>query len=161
MMVRKGSTQEMKALWDYSNSPTYNYFVQGLDSGNIEFWTLEDQKENKLVGEIYVFHKSQDLEEANGSSRAYLCAFRIQKSHQGLGLGSQLMKAVFNDLRLQGFSEVTIGIDNDNYDKLKNMYNRWGFTEFIKSQHYDYHYLDKNHQPVYYEKPSDLFLKRL
>jgi phosphoglycerol transferase MdoB-like AlkP superfamily enzyme len=71
------------------------------------------------------------------------------------------MKAVFDRLRQQGFSEVTIGIDNDNYDKLKNMYNRWGFTELVKSQHYDYHDLDSNHQPVYYEKPSDLFLKRL
>jgi hypothetical protein len=37
MMVRKASTEEMKKLWGYSNSPTYNYFVQGLDQENIEF----------------------------------------------------------------------------------------------------------------------------
>jgi ribosomal protein S18 acetylase RimI-like enzyme len=161
MRVRRGTTDEMKALWNHSHSPTYEYFVQGLNRENIEFWTLEDQKENKLVGELYIFYKSQDLDEANGTSRAYLCAFRIQKSHQGLGLGSKLMNQVFERIKEKGFSEVTIGIDNDNYDRLKKMYGGWGFTELIKSQHYDYHYLDSNHQPVYYEKTSDLFLKKL
>lgn len=90
MMVRKASTEEMKKLWGYSNSPTYEYFVKGLDRGNIEFWTLEDQDINMLVGELYIFFNSQDPDEANGISRAYLCAFRIQKVIKALALGHNL-----------------------------------------------------------------------
>lgn len=59
------------------------------------------------------------------------------------------MKAALGRLKEKGFYEVTIGIDNENYEKLKSMYNSWGFNELIKQQHYDYHYLDINNNPVY------------
>ncbi|MTI48103.1 MAG: GNAT family N-acetyltransferase [Firmicutes bacterium] len=161
MNIRIATVDEMKELWEYSGSPTYNYFVDGIYDENIEFWTVEDTKENQLIGELYIFWNSEDPDEADGVKRAYLCAFRIQEEYQGRGLASKLMKVVLNRVKSKGFFEVTIGVDNDNYEKLKSIYNSWGFSELIKKQHYDYHYLDSNNYPVYFDEPSDLYLNRL
>lgn len=161
MKVRIATVDEMKELREYSDSPTYNYFVDGINSGNIEFWAVENLEDSRLVGELYIFWNSEDTDEANGVNRAYLCALRVEKKFRGRGLASKLMKAVLARVKENGFSEVTIGVDNDDYEKLKSMYNTWGFNELIKQQHYDYHYLDSNNNPVYFEEPSDLYLKRL
>lgn len=161
MNIRIATVDEMKKLWEYSNSPTYNYFVDGINNGNIEFWAIENIEENRLIGELYIFWNSEDSDEADGVNRAYLCAFRIEEQSRGRGLSSRLMKSVLARVEEKGFSEVTIGVDNENYDKLKNMYNSWGFNELVKQQYYDYHYLDYSNNPVYYEEPCDLYLNRL
>lgn len=161
MQVRIATAEEMKELWEYSGSPTYNYFVTGINSSNIEFWTIENLEDNRLIGELYIFWNSEDSDEANGVNRAYLCAFRIEEQFRGHGLASKLMKSVLVRVQEKGFSEVTIGVDNDNYEKLKSMYYSWGFNELIKKQHYDYHYLDSSNNPVYFEEPCDLYLNRL
>lgn len=161
MKVRIATVEEMKKLWKYSNSPTYNYFVDGITKGTIEFWTVENQKDESLIGELYIFWNSEDRDEANGINRAYLCAFRIDEKYRGQGLASKLMKTVLERVKSNGFTEVTIGVDNENYDKLKKIYNSWGFNHLLKKQHYDYHYLDVNNDPVYYEEPSDLYLNKL
>ncbi|MTI71997.1 MAG: GNAT family N-acetyltransferase [Firmicutes bacterium] len=161
MDIRIASVDEMKKLWEYSDSPTYNYFVDGIKKGDIEFWAIENKEENRLIGELYIFWNSEDSDEADGVKRAYLCAFRIEENFRGCGLASKLMRTVLDRIKKKGFSEVTIGVDNDNYEKLKGMYNSWGFNEFIKKQHYDYHYLDSNNNPVYFEEATDLYLNKL
>lgn len=161
MQVCIATVDEMKKLWAYSGSPTYNYFVDGINNGNIEFWAIKNIEDNKLIGELYIFWNSEDPDEADGVNRAYLCALRIDKQFRGRGLSSKLMKSVLARVKEKGFSEVTIGVDNDNYEKLKQMYNSWGFNEMIKQQYYDYHYLDSNSKPVYFEEPCDLYLNRL
>ena len=161
MNIRIATIDEMKKLWNYSDSPTYNYFVDGICNGNIEFWAIENTEEDRIIGELYIFWNSEDPDEANGVNRAYLCAFRIEEQFRGLGLASRLMKSVLDRVKDKGFSEVTIGVDNDDYDKLKGMYNSWGFNELIKQQHYDYHYLDSSNNPVYFQEPCDLYLNRL
>ncbi|MBS4537496.1 GNAT family N-acetyltransferase [Clostridium sp. D2Q-11] len=161
MKIRVATVEEMKKLWGYSDSPTYNYFVDGINSGNIEFWAIENCEDKKLIGELYIFWNSEVPEEANGINRAYLCAFRVEKPYQGKGLASKLMKRVLHRVKEKGFREVTIGIDNGDYERLKGMYNSWGFNELIKKQHYDYHYLDSDNNPVYFEETTDLYLNRL
>ncbi|PAT01038.1 hypothetical protein CI105_08460 [Candidatus Izimaplasma bacterium ZiA1] len=77
MIIREGSIKEFKSLWNYSNTPTYNYFLDNITRNNVEFWTIELSK--TLIGELYIFWDSIDKDEANGTNRAYLCAFRIKK----------------------------------------------------------------------------------
>lgn len=159
MNVRKGEINEFEKLWAYSETHTYKYFLKGLKDKNIEFWTIDNG--HALIGELYIFWNSEDQEEANGSERAYLCALRIAETYQGQGLSSLLMKAVIKRIKERGFKEVTIGIDNDNYDKLLSIYEKWGFEEHVKEQSYDYHYFDQNNQAYKYPKPIDLYLKKL
>lgn len=101
-----------------------------------------------------------DKEEANGINRAYLCAFRINRDHQGLGLGSQLMKKVLHRIVDNGFTEVTIGVE-ENAEKLKAIYDSWGFSTYIKKKFVDHHNIDAqgNAKPV--DTPFEVYLKYL
>lgn len=161
MLIRIGSVDELKLLWGDSDSPTQNYFINGIEKGNIEFWTIENDKDNRLIGELYIFWDSADKDEANGKDRAYLCAFRIDKNFRGIGLGKALMKRVLERVVEKDFCEVTIGADNDDADRLSKMYKLAGFSELVKLQNIDNHYLDINSDATYYEIPYALYLNKL
>lgn len=161
MIFRIGSKEDLDKLWGKNSSHTKAYFIEGMRNGNIEFWTIENEFDNSLVGELYIFWNSEDKDEANGTDRAYLCAFRVEKNFQGLGLGKPLMQTVLRRVKERGFREVTIGADNDNAERLTRMYKSWGFSELIKLQNTDHHYLDDNYKPTYYEVPYALYLNRL
>ncbi len=137
------------------------YFIDGIEKGNIEFWTVENELDNSLIGELYIFWNSEDEEEANGKDRAYLCAFRVEKEFQGRGIGKRLMQMVLCRVKEKGFKEATIGADNDNAERLTCMYKSWGFSELIKLQNIDHHCLDKNIKHTFYEIPYALYLNKL
>jgi|GEM_PF-743212 len=145
VICKIATAEELKALWNYSQSNTYHYFVEGIENDNIEFWALETK--GKIIGELYIFWNSPDQEEANGEDRAYLCAFRVSQEFQGLGYGSLLMNRVFDRLLEKGIKEVTIGVDNDDYERLSAMYQKWGFDTLIKTKEVDHHYIGKNGLP--------------
>ncbi len=160
MIIRTGNLNELKALWK-NESPTKAYFINEIEKDNIEFWTIENEKDSSLIGEIYIFWNSEDKDEANGKDRAYLCAFRVEKDFRGLGLGKKLMERVLQRIAEKGFKEVTIAADNDDAERLTAMYKSWGFNELIKFQNYDYHYIDNSNNPTYYEIPFGLYLNKL
>lgn len=160
MLIRKASIEELKALWKV-NSPTKSYFVEGMEKKNIEFWAVENPEDNDIIGELYIFWNSEDEDEANGIDKAYLCAFRIDPKFQGVGLGRALMERVLQRIAEKGFSEVTIGADNNDGDRLTKMYKSFGFTELIKLKNIDHHCLDANNEPIYEEVPWPLYLNRL
>lgn len=159
MVVRKASIVEFKELWDYSGSTTYKYFLDRLESRNIEFWTIDN--DGDLIGELYIFWNSEDKDEANGYNRAYLCAYRIEEKYQKQGLGSKLMKRVLERVKEEGYTEVTIGVDNGDFDHLSGMYNHYGFNIIVKDKFQDDHYLNSNGKPVKYEKPYKLLMNNL
>lgn len=161
MLIRLGSVDELRLLWGDNNLPTKNYFIDGIEKKNIEFWTIENEKDSSLIGELYIFWDSEDKDEANGKDRAYLCAFRIKEEFSGQGLGKKLMERVLERISEMDFSEATIGADNNDAERLTNMYKSWGFSELIKLQDVDHHYIDGNNNPTYYETPYPLYLKKL
>ncbi|MFR1710135.1 MAG: GNAT family N-acetyltransferase [Clostridium sp.] len=160
MLIRTGSLEELKRLWK-NDTPTKEYFIEGIKRGNIEFWTIENEIDSSLIGELYIFWDSEDKDEANGIDRAYLCAFRIEKNLRGLGLGKKLMEKVLQRIKEKEIKEVTIAADNDDAERLTAMYKSWGFNELVKLQNYDYHYIDNHNNPIYYEIPFGLYLNRL
>jgi|GEM_PF-259591 len=157
--IRRATIDEFKKLWKYSETQTYKYFLSNLINKNIEFWTVDNN--GTLIGELYIFWDSEDKDEANGLNRAYLCAYRIQKEYQGKGIGSKLMKRVIVRVKERGFTELTIGIDNDDYMKLAAMYNHFGFTTQIKEKKKDDHYLDENGIAVEYDETYKLVMSDL
>ncbi|KFZ26823.1 MAG: Acetyltransferase (GNAT) family protein [Candidatus Izimaplasma bacterium HR2] len=158
MKIRLADINDFKKEWNYSNTPTYKYFLNQLINENVEFWTIE--LSNKLIGELYIFWDSEDKDEANGINRAYLCAFRIKEEYQGQGYGKLLMNAVLKRIKSKGYTEVTIGIDNDNFLKLEEMYNKIGFIVHVKSTNVDYHYINKEGKPTTY-KDSYMLKKKI
>lgn len=134
---------------------------RGIENGNIEFWTVQNEEDESVVGELYIFWDSEDKDEANGKNRTYLCAFRIDRGFRGEGLGSKLMKKVLERAKEKGFDEVTIGVDEDDKVRLSAIYKSWGFTDLVKMQHYDYHYRDENNKPAYYEEGYEVYLREV
>lgn len=140
-MIRPGNINELRILWGNRNLSTQEEFMKGMLNGTQEFWVVEEETSNTLIGELHILWDSKDQDEANGINRAYLCAFRIKKDYQGLGFGAALMKTVLHRIIDEGFTEVTIGVE-ENAAKLIKMYNEWGFTRYIKTKCVDHHNID-------------------
>lgn len=155
--IRQGTIEEFKTLWNNTESTTYKYFLNNMKKNIIEFWTIEEQ--DNLIAELYIFWDSIDKDEANGINRAYLCAFRVNKNYQGKGYGSLLMKRVIERIKEKKFNEVTIGIDNKEFEKLKSMYQKFGFTKLIKNTYIDNHYLDRDGNPTKYDESYMIMIK--
>ena len=133
MEIRMASAMEMLSLWGYkdvdSASPTAKYFYKNICSGNAVFWTVD--MDGRLIAELYVFFDiPTDKDFADGTTRAYLCAFRVQTEYRGHGIGTKLMDAVLNDLRCRGFVYATIGVDEAPNER---MYRNMGFTQVVKT----------------------------
>lgn len=62
--------------------------------------------------------------------RAYLFAFRVHKDHRGKGCGQLLLNSVIAMLGKRGYSEFTIGVEDDNETAL-HIYSKLGFTRLI------------------------------
>lgn len=87
-------------------------------------------REEELLGEIHVGYCSTDEAEAEPGKRAYLFAYRIKKGHHNKGLGTFLLRRVLSELESQGYTEFTIGVEDDN-EIAKHIYNKFGFREML------------------------------
>lgn len=86
--------------------------------------------DNELIGELHAKYKSDDVREAVPNKRTYLYGFRIRGNMQNRGLGKMLLQNVLATLSKRGYSEFTIGVENDN-NRAKHIYDSFGFTEII------------------------------
>jgi len=138
MKIRLATEDEMVNLWKQQNinssAWTMQFFCDNLRSGNADFWTMEDQ--GQLLGELYVFHRLEDTDFADGRDRVYLCAFRIRKDMRGQGLGTRLITEVLGQLKASGCKTVTIGVDAAEDANIR-LYRRLGFLEKIKDCYED------------------------
>ena len=133
MIIRKATAEEMLALWGYpdidSATPTARFFYKNIEIHNAIFWTAED--DGKLIGELYVFFDLEDKDFADGQNTAYLCAFRVSMAYRRHGIGTKLVNAALQELTENGFSSVTIGVEESEEQNIK-LYKRLGFLTKIK-----------------------------
>ncbi|MBN2240399.1 MAG: GNAT family N-acetyltransferase [Dehalococcoidales bacterium] len=151
MIIRQATEDEMLALWgDNPDSmrPTTVFFYENIRNKNTEFWTYDN--DGTLAGELYVFKDLDDKDYANGRDRAYLCGFRITRELQGKGYGTKLITHVLNHLKEEGFTTVTIGVEEEEEANVR-LYTRLGFLEKVKDCYDDPCDVDENMQP----KPSE------
>lgn len=136
-------------LFEYNNiAEMIAENAHDIENELIDIYALFDSEQ--LLGELHVKYESEDTQEAQRGKRAYLFAFRIHKKYQGLGLGKRLLQSVLNHLAEKGYSEFTIGVEDDN-ECAKHIYKNFGFTEIIARK-------SENYQGDSYE--YDLLLKK-
>lgn len=151
--VRKITVNELPKLtelFDYND-------IDGMISENtsliknevMDIFILLDGE--RLLGELHVSYESNDKLEAVRGIRAYLSAYRVHNDFQGMGLGKFLMKSVIDTLAAEGYSEFTVGVEDDN-DRALHIYREFGFSEVIARKYEEY-------QDDGYE--YNLYLKRL
>lgn len=103
--------------------------LKEFDQKEIDVYVVE--WDNTFVGELSINYVSHDLaSETIPGQRVYLQAFRLDKKCQGSGLGQKLIQFALSDLEQQGYTEFTIGVEEDN-ERAKHIYFKFGFTEAI------------------------------
>ncbi|HEY5562124.1 MAG TPA: GNAT family N-acetyltransferase [Clostridiaceae bacterium] len=86
--------------------------------------------EEEFIGELSVYYESGLRYETISSVRVYLSAFRVYIDYQNQGLGRKLVEYAIKTLEGEGYSEFTVGVEDDNYNS-KHIYNSYGFTQVI------------------------------
>lgn len=84
----------------------------------------------ELIAEMRVKYRSRDSRCTKKGRRAYLYAFRVSESHQGVGIGKQLLARVLDELAQAGYNEFTVGVEPDN-EVAKHIYHQAGFNDRI------------------------------
>lgn len=123
-------------LFDYNDVPgMLAACKKDLQQERIAIFVL--YQENAPIGELRVKYQSEEPEFARQGRWAYLYAFRILPEHQGKGYGTYLLEQVLTFLRQQGYSEFTVGVEDDNPRAL-HMYQNFGFREFVLRKQEEY-----------------------
>ena len=126
-----------------------NETAQSIQQGKIDIFGLF--KGSKLIGELHVMYRGEEEDKVIPEKRAYLYAFRIHKNDQGKGLGKYLAGQVIERLAEKGYSELTIGVEDDN-ERAIHIYKQFGFDELVARKYEEY-------EGYGYE--YNLYLKRL
>lgn len=130
--VIKLKVTELSMLTTLFNYKDVNEMItentRDIENGVIDIFALFDGK--KIIGEVRAKYVSDDERFAEKGKRAYLYAFRIHENYQGKGLGSYLLENVLTMLKENGYSEFTVGVEDDNA-RARYMYEKNGFKEPI------------------------------
>lgn len=103
--------------------------LKEFDKKEMEVYVIEQR--NTFIGEVTIRYASHALaSETIPNRRVYLQAFRVDKKYQGSGLGQRLIQFALSDLERQGYTEFTVGVEEDN-KRAKHIYFKFGFTEAI------------------------------
>lgn len=108
---------------------------EALEKGAEEIFGL--YADSRLIGELHVKYISDDEREAVKGKRAYLFAFRVHGDFQNNGLGSMLLKNVLDILTEKGYTEFTIGVEDDN-DRAFHIYRKFGFDKVISRKYEEF-----------------------
>ena len=141
-IIRKIKPEEFDKLYDLFPDKDEKLWTKYrtlrlADYENKESDTYVIEFKNNFIGEITVNYVSHDLPtEAIPNVRVYLEAYRLKKEYQGIGLGQKLLEHALNDLERVGYTEFTIGVEEDN-EIAKHIYFKYGFVEEIDEGHGD------------------------
>ncbi len=79
----------------------------------------------------------QNAEGLVDDKTAYLFGFRTEDEYQGKGYFSKLYNFMIEDLTKRGYEKVTLGVEPTEI-KNKQIYQKYGFTNFIKEGKEEY-----------------------
>jgi len=136
--IEKEEFDKLKRLFPSNDEMWIKYRERRLElfeKQEIDVFVIENDGE--FIGEITVNYKSHQLQfETIPNIRVYLEAFRVGKKYQGQGLGQKLVNYCIDYLNDKGYTEFTIGVEDDN-EIAKHIYFKYGFTEAIDKGHGD------------------------
>lgn len=123
-------------LFNYNNAAEMlRSNKEAMDKGEEEIFGLYAGE--RLIGELHAKYVSDDEREAVKGKRAYLFAFRVHSDFRGNGLGQSLMKKVLDILSDRGYTEFTVGAEEDN-ERALHIYRAFGFDKAIARKYEEY-----------------------
>lgn len=103
-------------------------FLDELKSGNRVTYIYKDGDE--FVGEISLVQEMNDSDYTIPNQRVYVSRLIVKKEYRRQGIGKKLVDFITDKAKELGYSELSIGVDLDNYPALK-LYIDSGFDKVI------------------------------
>ena len=127
--LKSDNLSVLTELFDYNDvEDMISRCTYEIQNGIRDIFVLYDN--GTLVGELHAKYESDDKNYAVRGKRAYLFAFRVREGLQNKGYGTYLLGKVICALKSDGYSEFTVGVEDDNPRAL-HMYQAAGFNEFV------------------------------
>ncbi len=150
-------------LFEYNDlSEMIEENTHAIESGSRDIFVLFS--DGKLIGELHTDYEREDPLEAVKGKRAYLSAYRIRQEDQNKGIGKFLLRCVLDRLTEKGYTEFTIGVEDDNAIA-KHIYQSFGFSEKIarkidtyQGDSFEYDLLLKRNVSILTDENGNLFL---
>ena len=127
--LKPNNLSVLTELFDYNDvEDMISRCTYEIKNGIRDIFVLYDN--GTLVGELHAKYESEDENYAVRGRRAYMFAFRVRKDRQNNGYGTYILKEVIAELQRTGYSEFTVGVEDDNPRAL-HIYQAMGFCEFV------------------------------
>ena len=139
MRIEKLTTDKLyilTELFDYNDAEQMiSKCTRDIQNNTIDIFALYDK--DVLIGELRAMYENDDESFAVRGKRAYLYAFRVRKGFQNKGYGTYLLANVLDFLKSNGYSEFTVGVEDDN-PRAIHMYQAMGFNELLLRKQEEY-----------------------
>ena len=115
-----------------------NQFYGELISGNRVTYVCK--QDNEFIGEISLVFDTNDSDYTIDKRRVYVSHLIVKPEKRRNGLGKRLVEYATDKAKEMGYSEMSIGVDLDNYPALK-LYADSGFDKIL--------FIGEDHQRKY------------
>ena len=116
-------------IWNMKKqSKLADQFLDELKSGNRVTYVCKDGDE--FIGEISLLKDANDSDYTIPNQRVYISRLIVKKECRRKGIGKMLVDFITDKAKELGYSEISIGVDLDNYPAMK-LYIDSGFDKVI------------------------------
>ena len=116
-------------IWDMEKqSELADIFYDELLNGNRITYVCKDG--NEFIGEISLVKEMNDSDYTIPNHRVYVSRLIVKKECRRKGIGKMLVEFITDKAKELGYSEMSIGVDLDNYPAL-TLYVDAGFNKVI------------------------------
>jgi ribosomal protein S18 acetylase RimI-like enzyme len=124
--LRRADLPELEWDGEYTRfRKLYESAFERSQMGQSVLWIAE-HPEFGIIGQLFIQLVSDNDELADGSTKAYLYAFRIRPQYRCEGLGTFMMHVAEADLIRRSFKVITLNVTQDNLDAIR-LYERCGY----------------------------------
>lgn len=117
-------------IWDMSkNRILADKFYNEILSGNRVTFVYSINSE--YIAEISMVYDMHDSDYTIPNKRVYVSRLIVKPEFRRQGIGRELIGFIKNKAKEKGFSELSIGVDLDNYPALK-LYITSGFNQIVR-----------------------------
>ena len=121
--------QKCSNIWDMErHRELAARFLSELQNGNRLTWVYE--RDGQFLGEISLVLNKDDPDYTIPGRRIYVSRLIVRKENRRQGIGKTLVEYAVRQASEMGYSEMSIGVDMDNYGALR-LYTGLGFREIL------------------------------
>ncbi len=162
--IRRLRRADLPALeWEGEYTHFRRMFKQAYDDaqrGSAIHWVAVLRPAKELIGQVFVQLRSRHNPAiADGQAQAYLYSIRVKEKFRNEGVGSHLMDAAEDDLRLREFSVAMLNVARDN-PAAQQFYTRRGY-QVAGAEAGQWSYIDHHGWRRYVDEPAWRMEKRL